>query len=284
MDASASSFSGPLAADPFGPLVARAADLVVGLDFDGVLAPIVEDPASARIHPDAAALIERIAARVRGVAVITGRPARQAIALGDLDALGARLVEAGSVLEVFGQYGNERWSAVERSIRSPRPPAGLATFARELPSLLRRHDAAEAHVEEKGLALAVHTRRLADPEASFARLAPALAEAATAHGLVTEPGRFVVEVRAPGTDKGDAVRAFADERRARAFVYVGDDLGDIPAFAALAELRAQGLTTLRVAASSTEQNALVEDADLVVPGPDGVMALLAGLAAALERT
>ena len=33
----------------------RAADdLVVGLDFDGTLAPIVEDPEDAHIHPDAA--------------------------------------------------------------------------------------------------------------------------------------------------------------------------------------------------------------------------------------
>jgi trehalose 6-phosphate phosphatase len=61
---------------------------VIGLDFDGVLAPIVEDPARARIHPRAHQVLVPLARRVRAVAVITGRPARQAISLGGLDDLG----------------------------------------------------------------------------------------------------------------------------------------------------------------------------------------------------
>ena len=69
---------------------------------------------------------------VRAVAVITGRPARQAIAMGDLDALGNAMLDRGAELFVFGQYGNERWSSTEQRIRSPRPPAGLASFEREL--------------------------------------------------------------------------------------------------------------------------------------------------------
>jgi trehalose 6-phosphate phosphatase len=57
-------------------LVTAADRCVVGLDFDGVLSPIVEDPARAHIHPDAPQVLVELAEVVRAVAVITGRPAR----------------------------------------------------------------------------------------------------------------------------------------------------------------------------------------------------------------
>jgi trehalose 6-phosphate phosphatase len=144
--------------------------VVVGLDFDGTLSPVVDDPEAARLHPAAPGALLELAEVVRAVAVITGRPARQAIAMGDLDALGNAMLDRGAELFVFGQYGNERWSATEQRIRSPRPPAGLASFERELPSVLRGAGAAEAFVEEKGLAVAVHTRRMEDPAGAFERL------------------------------------------------------------------------------------------------------------------
>ena len=93
--------------------------VVVGLDFDGTLSPVVDDPEAARLHPAAPGALLELAEAVRAVAVITGRPARQAIAMGDLDALGNAMLDRGAELFVFGQYGNERWSATEQRIRSP---------------------------------------------------------------------------------------------------------------------------------------------------------------------
>jgi len=110
----------------YAALVRAAAEAVVGLDFDGTLAPIVEDPAEAHIHPDAGAVLAGLAEQVRAIAVITGRPARQALALGGLDDVGAAIAEKGKELYLFGQYGNERWSSTRRRIISPRPPHGLA--------------------------------------------------------------------------------------------------------------------------------------------------------------
>lgn len=263
----------------YDELVAAAGQGVVCLDFDGVLAPIVDDPAQAHIHPDAPEVLFSLAQVFRAVAVVTGRPARQAVALGDLDALGARLVDAGRDLLVLGQYGNERWSASTRRVLSPRPPRGLASLVAELPDLLRRADASEAHIEQKSLAVAVHTRRMADAERALERLTPALREVAAAHGLVLEPGRMVVEVRAPGMDKGNAVRTLRRELHADAMVFVGDDLGDVDAFEAISDLRRRGMVGLLVCSGSEEQKALVERADVVVAGPDGVMALLKQLAA-----
>jgi trehalose 6-phosphate phosphatase len=134
-------------------------------------------------------------------------------------------------------------------------------------------------VEEKGLAVAVHTRRLSDPAEAFDRLLAPLTALAERHGLVVEPGRSVIEVRAPGKDKGDAVRTLAAEQDASGFVFAGDDLGDVEAFRAVVELREQGLSTLLICSASEEQAALVELADVVVDGPDGVVALLRQLAA-----
>ena len=158
----------------YAALVRAADDLVVGLDFDGTLAPIVDDPEAAHIHPDAHEVLVDLAEQVRAVAVITGRPARQALALGGLDEVGNAIGEHGRELFVLGQYGNERWTSTDRRVISPKPPRGLATFTSELPRLLRQAGAAEAWIEEKGLAVAVHTRRLEDPEAAYERLLPVL--------------------------------------------------------------------------------------------------------------
>jgi trehalose 6-phosphate phosphatase len=257
----------------------RAGDrLVLGLDFDGTLSPIVEDPGQAVVHPDAADALARVAARVRAVAVVTGRPVRQVLELGSLEALGTRIDQAGGALVVLGQYGNERWSSTDPHVVSPEPPTGLAEVSASLPQVLRDADAADAWVEHKGLAVAVHTRRLPDPHAAFERALPALTRLARAHGLDVEPGRLVVEVRAPGVDKGGAVRTLATELSAGALAFVGDDLGDVEAFRAVASLREQGTPGLLVCSGSDEQTALVELADVVVPGPDGVVAWLHELA------
>ena len=265
--------------------VVRAADsLVIGLDFDGTLSPIVDDPEAAHIHDDAPALLIDLARHVRAVAVVTGRPARQVLALGGLDEIGDAMGEDGRELFVFGQYGNERWSSFNRRVVSPRPPHGLATFLRDLPRLLRRNDAEDAFVEMKGLAVAVHTRRLEDPAAAFDRLLPVLTDAAKAHDLMVEPGRNVVEIRSPGMHKGTAIEVLAEEQDAGAFVFVGDDLGDIDAFNAVLGLRRKGLPTLLVCSGSDEEGSLAELADAVVPGPDGVLDFLRRLMADIDAS
>jgi trehalose 6-phosphate phosphatase len=267
-------FTSPDAEQRYAALVAVADTVVVGLDFDGTLAPIVDDPDSATIHPDAGGVLLALSSVVRAVAVVTGRPARKVLALGGLDTVGQEIGETGRELFVFGQYGFERWSSTQRRVVSPRPPQGLSGFLRELPRVLRDADAGEAYVEDKGLAIAVHTRRLADPASAFERLEPRLRELAERHAMVIEPGRNVIEARSPGMDKGTVVRDLAKETGAGGFLFAGDDLGDLEAFEAVAELREQGLPTLLVCSASEEESALVDRSDIVVRGPDGVLDLL----------
>jgi trehalose 6-phosphate phosphatase len=262
----------------YAALVRAAPEAVVGLDFDGTLSPIVDDPEKAHIHPDARDVLVDLAGQVAAIAVITGRPARQALDLGGLEDVGNAVGDSGKELYLFGQYGNERWSSTQRRIVAPRPPAGLAAFLRDLPRTLRGADAADAYVEDKGLAYAVHTRRMPDPDAAFDRLLPPLRELAGRNRLVLEPGRHVIEVRAPGMDKGKAVEKIADEVGARGFLFAGDDLGDVEAFEAVGKLATEGLATLLVCSASSEQSALVPLSDVVVHGPEGVLDLLRQLA------
>lgn len=267
-------FRTPEGPQRYDELLAAATETVVGLDFDGVLSPIVPDPATAVIHPDGPRTLVELAAQVRGVAVITGRPARQAVELGRLDEVADRISGQGNELHVLGQYGNERWSSATREVVSPPAPEGLAGFVHELPELLRTAGTLDAFVEEKGLAVAVHTRRLSQPQPAFDRLLPVLREASARHGLGVEPGRLVVEVRAPGMHKGQALHTIFEELDARGVMFAGDDLGDVEAFKAVAELRDQGAPALLVCSGSEEQRALVELSDVVVDGPDGVLTLL----------
>jgi trehalose 6-phosphate phosphatase len=263
----------------YAELVQVAGRAIVGLDFDGTLSPIVDDPERAHIHEDASDVLLDLAREVAAVAVITGRPARQVLDLGGLEEVGNALASADADLYVFGQYGNERWSSTNRRIMSPRPPRGLASFERELTGVLRRADAADAWVEDKGLAVAVHTRRLEDGDAAFQRLLPLIRDLAKNHELITEPGRNVIEVRSAGMHKGLAVRTLVEELDAGGFLFAGDDLGDMEAFEAVTELREAGMPTLLVCSASAEESALVPLSDVVVKGPEGVMDLLRQLIA-----
>jgi trehalose 6-phosphate phosphatase len=65
-------------------------------------------------------------------------------------------------------------------------------------------------------------------------------------------------------------------------VFVGDDLGDLPAFREVDRLRDEGVPGLLVCSGSTEVTALTERADLVVDGPEGVAGLLRSVADALS--
>ena len=257
-------------------LLAEPRAALVALDYDGTLAPIVEDPTQAYAHPQAPGVLARLAPLVGRVAILTGRPAGVAVELG-----GFAGVEGLEDLVVIGHYGRERWSASTGEVSSPPPPPGLASAAQRLPDVLTAADTAGAYVEDKGGALAVHVRRLPDPQAALARLREPLTKLAEDCELALEPGRMVLELRPRGSDKGSALRALAGEVGAATVVFAGDDLGDLAAFDAVLALRAEGLAGLCICAGSPEVSALAERADLVLDGPGGVVGWLADLADSL---
>ncbi|MET9899451.1 trehalose-phosphatase [Streptomyces sp. NPDC006446] len=267
----------PAGRDALDAILTRPTRTVVALDFDGTLAPIVPDPDQARAHPDAVPALAALAPKVASIAVVTGRPAGVAVRHG-----GFAGVPGLEHLVVLGHYGAERWDAVSGTVTAPAPHPGVAAVRAELPGFLDRIGAWQGTwIEEKGRAVAVHTRRVADPQAAFEALREPLADLATRHGLIVEPGRMVLELRPPGMDKGVALLEYVREVGAEAVLYAGDDLGDLPAFAAVDKLRSDGVPGLLVCSGSSEVGELAERADLVVDGPPGVVRLLAALAAHL---
>ena len=127
-------------------------------------------------------------------------------------------------------------------------------------------------VERKGFSLTLHVRT-GQQHLEWAR---SWADA-TAHttGLVVHGGRMSYELRPPiDVDKGSVITELV--RGARAACFLGDDLGDLPAFDALDRLHAdEGAHVLRVGVRSAEAPAeLLERADLLVDGPPGALALL----------
>lgn len=252
-----------VSADPSGVLLA--------LDFDGTLAPIVDDPTAAAVHPRSLAALDRLGSRLGGIAIITGRPVAQVLELGSFASRPGL-----QALQVRGQYGAERWSATTGVVEGAERFDVVDRLVAELPDLLTAWGAPGALVEDKGLGVAIHTRGLA-PGAAESIIDP-LRELARSLDLTFEPGRQVVELRAASITKADAMHDVVGGLAVHTVVFAGDDLGDLPAYDALDDLASRGVSTLKVFSASTEQDALVARADLVLDGPDGVADWLTELA------
>jgi trehalose 6-phosphate phosphatase len=262
------------------PLLLDPAHAAIVSDFDGTLSPIVDDPAEARAAPGTAAVLARLADRFGVVAVVSGRPVSflveqlaPAWRSGSVGSSGPHRGDRG--VQFAGLYGLERSGPdgtvkPERAAERWRPAVEAAA--------LRLASAAPTGVvvEPKGLAVTVHWRRA--PEAGAWALAAATAEAART-GLRAHLGRMSVELR-PNVDidKGTVTRQLT--AGCSAACYVGDDLGDLPAFAALADLaRHEGMATVSMAVVDNESAPeVLEAADLTVNGPVEALQVLAWLA------
>lgn len=252
-------------------LAAQAGAVALCLDFDGTLSPIVDDPDEARPLPGVVELLGPLAARFAAVALVSGRPA---------DYLVRHAAAPG--VRYLGLYGLQEirdgqvW--VDPRLETARP--AVVAAERDLRDSAAVRDSG-AHLEDKEFAVAVHTRRVADPPRWASRIDRAARQIAERHGLEVVLGKLVWELRpAVHSDKGDAVRRVVADSGARAVAVAGDDLGDLSAFAAAAQLTAKGAHGLRVAVRSAEAPpALLTEADLIVDGPQGLLEFLRRLVA-----
>jgi trehalose 6-phosphate phosphatase len=252
-------------------ILAGPKQALIAVDYDGTLAPIVPDPTQAVPAAGAVEALIAVAERVGTLAIVTGRPVRDVLGFLHLDR-----VDGLAAVVVAGQYGLERF--VRGQLEMPTPAAAVDAARQRLSALLA--DAPGARLEDKGHALAVHTRGAGDPAGLLATLTPPLRALGDELGLTAEPGRFVLELRPPGMDKGGALRRLVAEYGARAVLFAGDDLGDLAAFAAVESLRADGIAGVTVCSRSAEVTVLADRADLVVDGPLGVVDLLRVVSAA----
>jgi len=244
-----------------GPIASDPAATGLFLDFDGTLAPIVLTPEEARPLEGTTELLDHLASRYAIVAIISGRPAADV----------ASRLPVGERVRILGLYGLEDRSGP----RGQGIPMGDV-----LPEVQRAAALVPgARVEDKGLQVAVHYRGVADEAAAERILRERLGVIAGRRELVLLDGKKVLELApAAAPDKGEAVRETVREAGVRAVVYAGDDVGDLPAFATLEELREEGLDTLAIAVRTDETpEELLVRADLVVEGPEGLAAALRDL-------
>lgn len=206
----------------------RAADadrLLVALDFDGVLAPEVDDPDDARALPASlAALLALRELPGTTVALVSGR------SLESLDRVGGM----PTAVPLVGSHGLE----LRLSAEDAHPAVSAADAERvvalrsRLAPLVARVDG--AWIEDKPAGLAVHSRLVANPD-DAAALGAAVREAAAAadRGLTVRDGKNVVELSVRDATKGDGLRVLAERFSPDAVLFAGDDVTDEDALAVL---------------------------------------------------
>jgi trehalose 6-phosphate phosphatase len=189
--------------------------LLVASDYDGVLAPLHDDPSAAVPEPGAAEVLSRLSA-VDGVSValVSGR------GVADLQS-------------TSGFAGPFRWVG-SHGAEFDGPLSGeLAARRDRLAALLEPVVAGTpgARLEVKPASVAVHVRQVADRDRAVAVLAEASSLADSS--LTMKPGKDVLELAVTDADKGSALRRLAAELGVAGTIYLGDDVTDEDGFRAL---------------------------------------------------
>jgi trehalose 6-phosphate phosphatase len=222
------------------------ADPLFFIDYDGTLAPIVDDPDAAYPHEEAPAVLKQLDAQYP-LWIVTGRHLQALDGLLDLP------------LRAIGLHGAQE-GRIGGTIRRLTPDDAEAAL-RRLRKTVPTGDGVE--VEEKDTAFAIHYRAAEDEDDARDRIrawadsVPDMLEAIW--------GKKVMELRPKGMSKGTAVRKIADDFPDRTPIYLGDDVTDEDAFAALAEV--DGAITVKVGEGDTR-------AQYRLSGPDAVVEYL----------
>ena len=262
-----------LFAEALAPLRADPQRAAILFDIDGTLSPIVDNAADAHVPEMTRQLLIEVSRRYRFVACVSGRQASQARAM----------VSIGTI-SYLGSHGAELlrsgWTEAQLDPQVQEWVRRINEFTREADSAdLRR---GRVRIEDKGPIVAFHWRGAPD-EQQARTLVDGLATKAQSAGLHTHWGRKVLEVRPPVTiDKGVGIRSFLDGTGVTAAMYAGDDVTDLDAFRTLEELAQEGVLAhaVKVGVSSDEgPSEIIDQADVVVEGTDGVKELLAALLA-----
>ncbi|HKH89057.1 MAG TPA: trehalose-phosphatase [Acidimicrobiales bacterium] len=244
-------------------------------DFDGTLSAVVARAEDARPLPGVPELLKRLAAKLGYVGVVSGR---QVAWLVDQLALSGQVGTAGlagrGIVHAAGLHGLERSTGDSVQLAE-----GVTDW---LPTIRRARDQARAQapagvdVEDKGYGVTLHWRQIADREGIAEAVAGLAQRLAASTGLAARAGKASMELVLPiGIDKGSVVREWSAGRGLERVGFLGDDVSDLSAFAAVRELAAG----LKIAVASAEMpSELVDQADVVLAGPEEAVALLTELA------
>jgi trehalose 6-phosphate phosphatase len=204
--------------------IAGTPALLLALDFDGTLAPLVDDPMTARALPEVRATMTRLAelAGIR-LALVSGR---------SLDSLRIVAEELPPGVLLVGSHGAELWIDGELTILpiAEADHALLGRLAVLLDGVAAEHPG--VHVEYKPAGAAMHTR-LADPATAQRAVTEALAGAAELPGLTPRTGKDILEFSVHAATKGEGIEYLRHAVGATAVLFIGDDVTDEDGFAVL---------------------------------------------------
>ena len=199
--------------------LAKAPRLLVALDFDGVLAPIVDVPSDARPLPEAAAALDDLAALPdTTVALVSGR------GLADLAAVSG----FGAPMRLVGSHGAEFDDGA--SAMDAAAQVRLDRLVTEVTALVGHEPG--VRLEHKPTGLAVHVRG-ADPAVAERVLDAVRSGPAAADGVAATPGKAVLDLAVVAVSKGSAIDTLRSRLGADAVLFAGDDVTDETGFARL---------------------------------------------------
>jgi trehalose 6-phosphate phosphatase len=222
----------------------RQEEILIALDFDGTLAPLVDDPEASRMIAPARGALEHLTTMPGvTVALVTGR---------SLDSV-KRVAQPLDEWFLVGSHGIE--------VVSPGEIAGYETPWLVPPDLTRGFEAVVAahpgtRLERKPFGLALHTRGVADQVGRAAESAAHQVCDAWDEPLVVRRGHGIVECSITGATKGDGIREIRNRLRPSAVLFAGDDQTDEDGFAVLVE----GDVAIRVGGGTTSAPYRLDDA------------------------
>lgn len=221
--------------------IAATERLMVAVDFDGTLAPLVDDPESSRILPPArSAILDLAAVPKTSVVVISGRPLDVLDQLVDLPVTVALVGSHGAEFLIDGVRKGIELTAEERH--------ALAVVAAVVSSVASRFEG--VIFEEKPAGAGLHTRTASREDAAKAEseclrrlgmlqggpdhhhLDPA-ADHVVEEGVTVRRGKNILEFSVRSADKGTALTFLREQLAATGVAFLGDDVTDEDAFAIL---------------------------------------------------
>ncbi len=237
-------------------------------DIDGTLSPIAPTPEEARLYPGVAALLEKAREHAH-VAIMTGRAIQDGAAIVNVDGL-----------TYIGTHGLE-WSDGLPSLHPVNIVPEAQAYVEAGKYLLDLVEAQLADlpgviVQRKNFGGSVHYRLSPDPTATRQRIWSILEEPARKVNMKLSDGKYIVEVLIPlAVHKGYALRQFVQRLDLQGVVFAGDDRTDLNAVLEIGRLRQEGKAALAIVVQHPDTlPAMLEHADIIVQGVDGMAQLL----------
>ena len=200
--------------------LSRTPNLLVACDYDGTLAPLVDDPMDARPNRDSVAALRQLAELSNThVAVISGRSLR------DL----ATLSRFPEEIRLVGSHGSE----FELGFASKLNPDLIRLRTQITQAISELAEKYGAISEEKPTGVTFHTRNF-DEETAARAMSEIHEKLATFEGIHTRTGHNVIEMSVIDTNKGTAIETIRSQVGASAVLFIGDDVTDEDGFAVLA--------------------------------------------------